>query len=270
MKYFKITLFLFLVFINNLFAENCGNLKEKGEPSWSDTTPITSVDRLAQMFREGLNLPERTSVGSRIYGRVLRGHSKSDFATMTNDPLRKIVFFTGSRGLEKLMGKTHYEILVELGFPEKYISDLVQKGTSFKYIIFESNLDVLRATWKNIATLVGKVSKAAQKKVLDRVKELESKNFEEIQREKPEMDLAEIYNEGRDHPNFMSMERFIASSGSLFDVRAFLYHEFNVNSQFKGDGFTRDGRGRIGVEEFIGLNLKVSSLANYTMVNLDL
>jgi hypothetical protein len=53
-----------------------------------------------------------------LCGRILRGVSDSDFESLTNDPVnRRVVFPTDETGLESLLGKSGYEMLITIGYP---------------------------------------------------------------------------------------------------------------------------------------------------------
>ena len=47
---------------------------------------------------------------------------------MSPDPVRKTVFMVGPDGLEAMLGKSGYEILIQLGYLASYIKEQIASG----------------------------------------------------------------------------------------------------------------------------------------------
>ncbi|RPJ01909.1 MAG: hypothetical protein EHM39_02620 [Chloroflexi bacterium] len=140
-------------------------------------------------------------------GRILRGRAESDFATLTDDPRRRVVFLTDAAAFCTLIGCDGREILAQIGYDEAFIKRLLVRQTRFKLALFP-DLEKRLATWDNLLDLVC-TAYPEWRAAVERVR-----------------------------PN-LKTSPFEALAGEAAEVRARLADVLNVNRLFAGDGYTR-------------------------------
>ena len=161
----------------------------------------------AQAFGRGLRLPAPTDG---FAGRVLRGTKDDDFASLSKDPRRQIVFLLDSDGLASLIGLSGADVLRHIGYADETIRDLGEQCTRFKLGLIPSATLQL-ATWDNLFALASEEYPEWR---------------ERIERAAPR--LCEL-----------TYDEVLAEGGEIARVREFLRDEINVNALFAGDGYTR-------------------------------
>ena len=138
-----------------------------------------NLDEYKDFFVKG----ETTSLPAiGLCGRILRGKSPVDFETLTDDPQRKIIMLMGGDGLEKLLGKSGYEVLITIGYMLDYIKYKVNSGFQFKLVIFNEGEITKLATWDNVAHMVSEIYPKAKIKINNQLEELKNTQFSEIER----------------------------------------------------------------------------------------
>lgn len=223
------------------------------------------LDKYTKLFSEGKNSNSKIKG---LCGRIIRGTKPEDFETLTDDPDRIIIMLIGGDGLKKLLGKTDYDRLITIGYAEDYIEYKVNGGFQFKLVVFKESETILLATWDNVAKLTSKIYPDIKKRIYSRLEELKSKKFSEIQ-EMASFSFEEVERKGKDDPNFMTYERFKNSSGTLVDVRAFLYHTLHLRFLYSGDGYTYDELGNKGLMEHIAPNKKLVDLGEHRLIPMN-
>ncbi|MFX1573628.1 MAG: hypothetical protein ACFFB0_12830 [Promethearchaeota archaeon] len=204
-----------------------------------------------------------------IMGKITRGKTSKDFKTLTHDPTRKIVMLMGSDGLERILGNSGLETLVEIGYTQDHIHHLINQGFKFKLVIFNAVSSCLLATWDNTAKLASKVYPKAKKKIYNKLEELTQVSFEKIEKESS-MIWGEIDKIGTSDPNFMTYKRFKQSKGTLIDVRKFFYFTLHFRELFSGDGFTYNQKGEKTLKEYICLNQKLKNFSDYRLIDIEI
>ncbi len=203
-----------------------------------------------------------------ICGRIIRGRTTKDFETLTDDPDRKLVMLMGPDGLEKLLGKESYDMLVKIGYEKDYIQRKLNEGNKFKLVIFEEGGEADIATWDNVINLVSKTYPKISNKLHDHIENLKNTSFESIENE-AKFDFSEIDKLGKEDQRFMTYERYIESPNSLVAARAFLYFTVHLRELFSGDGYTYTSDGKKGLTEYIVLNRKISELGPHIMIDIN-
>ncbi|ELR15337.1 uncharacterized protein ACA1_086530 [Acanthamoeba castellanii str. Neff] len=127
-----------------------------------------------------------------------------------------------------------------------------------------------QATWDGVLELVRDAFPEAWPHVEPHAHLLPKYTLEEVQARFTEFDIHASFREGRDHHHFMTLERYLKSSGSLGHTRAFLYHEVGLSQLFHGDGFTRTEDGQVGLREYLVPNRPLTSFAKHRSVELPL
>lgn len=73
-----------------------------------------------------------------------------------------------------------------------------------------------------------------------------------------------------EHPQHMSVRRYLACEDTVANARLFLWHSLRLNQHFVGDGWTIDPELKARVEEHLTGNVPLSSIPGHRIVNLDL
>ncbi len=202
-----------------------------------------------------------------LCGRLIRGKNPDDFKTLTDDPERKIVMLIDPEGLQKMLGKTGYEMLIEVGYEPDYLVHKINEGNQFKLVVFSSDGAAKLATWDNIFEMVKKMYPqvifpiAIQSALVDTA-------FDNLER-KAGFSFLDVEKIGKSDKRFMTYERFLESNQSLVDYRAFLYFSIHLRELYSGDGWTYDSNGNKGVMEYIIPNLPLAQLGSYEIVDID-
>ena len=88
-----------------------------------------------------------------LYGRILRGRTQADFATLSERPDRQVGFFVDSRALRGLIGLDGLTILTRLGYPDIYIRYLLKEQLRFRLLLTKA-IDTKKASWDNLLDIV--------------------------------------------------------------------------------------------------------------------
>jgi hypothetical protein len=201
-----------------------------------------------------------------LCGRILRGNRPAQFEALSDDPTRKLILMTGSEGLQSLMGKPGYDMLLSVGYKPEFIRrKLVDEGNRFKLVVCASDSVGLQATWANVVDMVGRAYPSLRQKIEARLEELRTTAFADIEAAAG-YHFADITP---DDPRFMNVDNFAQSAGTLVDVRGFLFHSIYLTDLFWGDGYTHTEDGSRGVAEYICNNAKVADLGAHAMVDID-
>ncbi len=188
------------------------------------------------------------SIGKGSYGRLAR--------TLIPEPQfledevdRLVVMVMGPGALRSLVGKSHYEMVVEIGHTQEYIALKLAQGYKYHLVVFDRPDGELRlATWRNtLARVAGEYPQAARMlKATSR--ELKATSFAQFEQQAG-FSLAEVDQLGSTDERFMNLDRLLKSDGSALSVRRFLYHVIRLSELYSGDGYTWTHDGRRGVRE---------------------
>jgi nicotinamidase-related amidase len=223
-----------------------------------------SVETYVQHFKAGTTPSDSVSG---LAARIIRGTEPEDFLTFTDDAERKLVMFMGPDGLESMLGKDGYDMLVTIGYEPDYLRHKVEQGNEFKLVVLEEGTAKL-ATWDNTLDIVGEVYPDIAQ-LLERHRDaLKNTSFEEIEKAAGYQFL-DVEKIGKVDSRFMTHERLRESAGSLADVRAFLYFTVHLRELYRGDGFT-DENGSRGPMEYIAPNIAIADSGKHAVVDLDI
>jgi hypothetical protein len=137
----------------------------------------------------------------------------------------------------------------------------------FKLVIF--NESAFRpATWENVRDVVVEVYGDTIAPIIDaQLNALKTTPFDRI--EKMGLDtMKNIDREGPDSELFMTVDRLLASNGTLNDVRLFLYNTVHLRELFAGDGYTYDEQGNRGLREFITPNRAITAFGPHKLIDM--
>lgn len=204
-----------------------------------------------------------------LCGRIIRGKNLEDFLTLTDDPQRKLVMLMGPDGLEKLLGKTGYEMLAEIGYESSYIVRKVDEGNQFKLIVFKEGEAARLATWDNTIATVAQVYPDVANSLYRNLDILKRTAFDDIEKASG-FDWSEVDKAGDIDPRYMTYDRFKQSAGTDIDTRAFLYFTVHLRELFSGDGYTYTNNGTRGLMEYIVANKPITELGENTIIDIKI
>jgi len=181
-----------------------------------------------------------------ICGRISNGKETNQY--LTNWSGDRVCFAMGPDGLKSMIGKSHYQMLIDIGFTLPYIKE--QKDNVFQLVIFPQDEFTCVADWDGVARVVSLMYPEVESKVIPYIPFFKEKTFEEVQALSP-INFSEINSLGYTHPNFMTTDRMIESEMSMSNARAWLYHTLGCLDLYKGDGYSYSHSGeRKGIEYF--------------------
>ena len=161
-------------------------------------------------------------------------------------------------------------ILRSVGFDLKHCKEAISAGQHFRLGVFPaSSSGAIPATWDGLLTMVDRLTPTVSEKVRAHLAELRSVPFSEIQ-QLAGFDFTQVKDNRDSDDRYIDLTRLEAKSGTLVEVRAFLWNEFNITEFFSGDGFSRTPSGECGVPEFIAPNVDVDSIDKFTWIPLDI
>ena len=231
------------------------------------TSPPHS-DPVLEIFLDAFHSRKAPEDAGPLCGRVLRGKTEADFALLSPDPDRRIVFLTGGAGLIQFIGKGTEEILFLVGYSADDIRRwMYEEQNQFKLFVGLEGGSLQRATWRNTVGMACRLYPEVRHLLDQQADSLASAPFNTIEK-LAGYSFAEVDQNGLDDPRYMSVERFAASRGGLLEARAFLYHTLQLRELFSGDGFTRTSDGVPGVSEYIAPNIPLTSLGDYRLIDL--
>lgn len=211
-----------------------------------------------------------------LCGRLLRGRNPEDFHKLSDDPNRRIVFLANSGTLASFLGKSGYEILLEIGHSDYYIRREISKGKTYKLVVFPQMAADL-ANWSNLLHLAGDVYPDIELDLRLHSVGLRTKCFEDIQLEFFAKYQYTYYES--DHPpmddgtptddRFFTYEKYLNSDRGLSELRAFLYHSLGVRETFRGDGFIAGPKGKRGGEELLTENRRIDSIYEAQVMDIE-
>ncbi len=203
-----------------------------------------------------------------LCGRIIRGTKPEDFVTLTENPTRKLVMLMGPDGLEKIMGKTDYEALVDIGYEPNYIvRKVVDEGNQFKLVVFVEGSGAKLATWDNVAAVVADVYPDIATKLYQNLEALKQMSFEDVENNAG-FDFSEVDKVGAGDNRFMTYEQFRDGNDDVVAARAFLYFSIHLRELFSGDGYTYDANGNRGLMEYITPNKSINTLGNSEVIDM--
>ena len=204
-----------------------------------------------------------------LCGRIIRGTKPEDFVTLTDDPTRKLVMLMGPDGLEKIMSKSGYGALVDIGYEPNYIvRKVVDEGNQFKLVVFAEGGEAKLATWDNVVDVVAGVYPEIADKLYRNLNSFKQMSFDEIEKQAG-YSFAVVDKNGSSDDRFVTFERFRDGSDDVVAARAFLYFTVHLRELFAGDGYTYDADGNRGLMEYIVPNKPLSALGDFEVIDMS-
>ncbi|MFC1622689.1 hypothetical protein ACFL1Y_01695 [Patescibacteria group bacterium] len=229
------------------------------------TSKVTQVQEYLKAFNSG-------SLGSRsvngLLGRVIRGKNPKDFETLSDDPNRRIILLTDSLGLENIVGKDHFDILITIGWEPSYAIQKVNDGFQMKLVVLREGGPARLATWDGMMEVVYLAYPEIATKLKKWLPELKKVKFDDLEKSYG-CDMSKVDREGDTNHKFMTLERYEQADDTLENARAFLYFSVHLREQYAGDGYTYDAQGNQGVKEYMAPNCNISELLDSEIVDLQ-
>lgn len=205
---------------------------------------------------------------SQLRGRVMRGREDADFEIL-GSPERDIVFIMGPDGLSKLPGIEPLAALDQIGLNPGYVQGRLAQGHKFRLMVFEGGNEAPLATWDNALDMVASVRPELAADIEQHREALKATPFEVFQADVAEP-LDDIELAGPAHPDYMSLERYLAlppeAKANPAKLRRVLYHVEHLGALFYGDGHTRTPDGQVGLAEYLVPNGPVEDLPKVRVV----
>lgn len=225
---------------------------------------MTEQKKYVRAFRHGHSLTRVRGA----YGRIVRTQREKP-NMLAEESQRKVVMIMGPSGLKKLLGKSGYEALVEIGYTPEYIARNIARGMKFKLVVFDRPEKLRIATWTTaVAVLSGCYPELAPilQNALPGLKITSLEEFERL----AGFTFAEVQASGPSDPRYMTVERLLQSGHTATDVRRFLYHSLHFSELYTGDGYTQTHDGKRGVREYLVPNIPICDLPNEHVIDLNI
>ncbi len=213
----------------------------------------------------------RRSSASR-YGRIIKlrpGHEQSPNLAEEFD--RRVVMVMGPSGLKSLSGKlSPVAMLDSIGYTRDYVQRKIAEGYTFHLITFKRPTGKLQvANWDNTLSVIAEEYPEIKGLIAAHARELKRTSFAALE-ERASFSFAAVDTIGLADERFMTLERLLASPGTVVDLRRFLYHTTRLSELYCGEGRTRSEDGKSGLREYIMRNRQVSELSDCVIVPLNL
>lgn len=225
-------------------------------------TIVDEIERFVNAFANG----EQTQV-NRVYGRFVRTKRDVPIRLADHDD-RKFVMVLGPSGLQQLLGKSGFEVLVELGFTPADITRKVAAGNKYKLVVFQRPDSLRLGSWNGVAEAAAIYYPEFAQRIGDALPALKSTSLRQFE-SLAGFNFAEIHANGPDDDRFMTPQRLRESQKTPVDIRRFLYDEMHLSELFAGTGRTQTHDGKPGVPEYIMANDIIESLPNYRVVDVS-
>jgi len=222
------------------------------------------------MTRKTTAAKRRRSSSSR-YGRIIKLRAGQEhFPVLAEELDRRVVMVMGPSGLKSLSGKPSAAMLDSIGYTRDYVQRKVAEGYTFHLITFSRPTGKLQvANWDNTLSVIAEEYPEIKALIATNARELKHTAFAALE-ERAGFSFAVVDKIGPADQRFMTLERLLASPGTVVDLRRFLYHTTRLSELYCGKGRTRSEDGKSGLREYIMRNRQVSELSDCVIVPLNL
>eukprot|EP01084_Bolivina_argentea_P265804 450677_1 len=189
---------------------------------------------------------------------------------------RSFAFISGEDGIQKMSKfKDDVDKCIAVGFSHAWINSQCDKNRKFRLLLFpkqSDNYEAINCTWQNIFNLFEQqYANNIYPRIHPFMNDLKSKTFKQITQD-CSLNFNDIEENGEADPNYMTFDRFVkipVNKVTLIDVRLFLFCWLHFNELFDGDGYAYDHHGTRGSKEYIIPNIKLNTISNLHIVDLD-
>jgi hypothetical protein len=202
-----------------------------------------------------------------VYGRIVRT-DMTDPQMLTEDPDRRVVMVMGPSGLQQLLGLSGCDALYKIGYSHEYIVRNLERGKSFKLVVFERPASLRIATWRVAIDVLAAHYPMLAPALRRALPALKSTPIEDFERQVG-YTFYEARIKGSDDERFMTPARLLKSEQTPADVRRFLFHTVHFSELYTGDGYTLTPSGERGVREYMMPNARIPSLTNWRIADMS-
>lgn len=225
----------------------------------------------SESFIRALQGKPKTLTAARAYcrcGRIVRTLEPQP-TRLADENNRRVVMVMGPSSLSCLVGKTGYEMAVEIGHRHEYIAHKVELGYKFYLVVFDRPKCGLKlATWRNCIEIIASAYPQAAEMIRRALPHLKKTDYS-VYEDMAGFSFEAVDLNGADDERYMTLERLLVSDGSPLAVRRFLYHVTRLTELYEGNGYTFTHDGKRGVREYIMLNRPLSELQGMALMPLD-
>lgn len=233
-----------------------------------------SPEEYIRLFETRTKAPAVEGICTRIIRVADADHRTSPRRLSGDDSNRKIVFVSNAAASAKLLGKSGFECLLQIGYPEDWIRhDLLPPGPrhrNFEMTAFPA-ASCKPARWKEFLELVAAAYPEVQgdcEQYVDQLAALARSGDRGWAHFNSTLgfDMAAQENGGA---AYMSVRNYLESPRSLAHFRAFLAHTCYANRLFSGDGYTYNDAGERQAEEFVMADAAVGDIKGAAFCAMD-
>jgi hypothetical protein len=231
---------------------------------------MTSTDKFLKALAAQRASPS-PSAARGCYGRIVRTRAERPWI-LAEETERRAVMVMGPGALCSLIGKSGYEMVVQVGHTEEYIATKLAQGYKYHVVVFKRPPDQMQlATWKNTLALAATLYPQAAPLFKASSRALKATPYAAFEKAAG-FPLSDADANGPTDPRYMTLERLLATAAGddiALKVRRFLFHALRLSELYTGDGYTRTHQGERGVREYIMANRALSDLPESRSLKLE-
>jgi len=202
-----------------------------------------------------------------IFGRVSKGQVIPTH--LTDDPNDRTAFTFGPDGLKSMIGKSHYQMLIDIGFSLSYIKEKVERGFIFQLLIIPEDEITCLANWDGVSSIISNVFPEAYPYVNQFIPLYKEKSFDEIH-SLSHFHFDEVRSIGQSHQYYMTTKRLLEYDNTIVYSRAWLYHTLGCRELFKGDGYSYSFTGERQNLEYFTSNRRRDEIEGLEIIDLNI
>jgi hypothetical protein len=230
----------------------------------SAPAPVRTPEEYAAAYRAGAPVAVEGLVG-----RVLKGRVEEDFARLSHDEDRRVVYLMDPEGLASLVGLDADATLERIGYRPDYVTAKRAQGFRFELVVFHARSDVVPATWDHLPQLVEQAYPGLGAHVEAHLPILQTSSYPELVAASGGYPWHPVRDTGRGHPEFFAAARYAREHAEPWQTRAFLYCELRLTDLYSGDGYTRTPDGERGLAEWATANRALADLGERVRIPLE-
>eukprot|EP01064_Diplonema_japonicum_P034341 TRINITY_DN7082_c0_g1_i1.p1 TRINITY_DN7082_c0_g1~~TRINITY_DN7082_c0_g1_i1.p1 ORF type:complete len:601 (+),score=141.43 TRINITY_DN7082_c0_g1_i1:40-1842(+) len=228
-------------------------------------TTIT-VDALVYYLETGL-MPHGCRIGN-IYGRFQAYPSNWDASNVSKGCIlpidRPTTFVLGPDGIEALIGKRGFDMLMAVGLTKKHVTSVVQRNKKYGLVLFEAQHDVqpVPADWCGLEAIVQTHYPFVWKYLQQTFPLLKRLSYKQL------LQTGKNTTEKWRALGCSPTVAFLRSDHTALDARIWLASELFCCEPYSGDGWTYTDNGERGVREYFSSNISLKQIKSWGFVDI--